>query len=47
MNPGYKVRTGTFTLGPRRNWLYSKVLFPEPAYMSGVLKHLLVNASSK
>jgi len=46
VNPGYKVKTGTFTLGPRRNWLYSKVLFPEPDYLHGVLKQLLSNASS-
>lgn len=46
VNSGYKVKTGTFTLGPRRNWLYSKVLFPEPDYLHGVLKQLLENASS-
>ena len=46
VNPGYKVNSGTFTLGPRRNWLYSKVLFPEPDYLHGVLKQLLNNASS-
>ncbi len=46
INPGYKVKTGTFTLGPRRNWLYSKVLFPEPDYLHGVLKQLLSNASN-
>ncbi|CAM4098593.1 hypothetical protein [Pseudoalteromonas ostreae] len=46
VNPGYKVKTGTFTLGPRRNWLYSKVLFPEPDYLHGVLKQLLSNTSS-
>jgi len=46
VNPGYKVKTGTFTIGPRRNWLYSKVLFPEPDYLHGVLKQLLSNASS-
>jgi len=46
VNPGYKVKTGTFTLGPRRNWLYSKVLFPEPDYLHGVLKQLLEKASS-
>lgn len=46
VNPGYKVKTGVFTLGPRRNWLYSKVLFPEPDYLHGILKQLLSNASS-
>ena len=44
VNSGYKVRTGTFSIGPRRNWLYSKVLFPEPDYLYGVLKQLLQNA---
>jgi hypothetical protein len=46
INPGYKVKTGTFTLGPRRNWLYTKSLFPEPEYLHGILKQLLVNSSS-
>ena len=45
VNPGYKVRTGTFTLGQRRNWLYTKSLFPEPDYLESVLKTLLENAS--
>ncbi|KAF7766379.1 hypothetical protein PUND_a2196 [Pseudoalteromonas undina] len=46
MNPGYKARTGTFTIGPRRNWLYTKSLFPEPDYLETVVKKLLENASS-
>ncbi|KZN14936.1 hypothetical protein [Marinomonas sp. TW1] len=46
VNPGYKAKTGTFTIGPRRNWLYSKALFPEPDYLHGVLKQLLSNSSS-
>ena len=46
VNPGYKARTGTFTLGPKRNWLYSKSLFPEPEYLRGVLRQLLEGASS-
>lgn len=46
VNPGYKVRIGTFTIGPRRNWLYTKALFPEPDYLVTVLKKLLENASS-
>lgn len=45
VNPGYKSRTGTFSVGPRRNWLYSKKLFPEPEYLNGVLKQLLQAAS--
>ena len=46
INPGYKVRTGTFTVGSRQNWLYTKALFPEPDYLEAVLKKLLENASS-
>lgn len=46
VNPGYKIKTGTFTLGPRRNWLYTKSLFPEPDYLESVIKKLLENASS-
>jgi len=46
INPGYKVKTGAFTIGPRRNWLYTKSLFPEPEYLHGVLKQLLENSSS-
>jgi len=46
VNSGYKVRTGTFSLGQRRNWLYSKALFPDPDYLHGVLKQLLQNSSS-
>lgn len=44
VNPGYKARTGTFTIGPRRNWLYTKSLFPEPDYLDTVVKKLLENA---
>lgn len=46
VNPGYKVNTGTFTLGPRRNWLYTKSLFPDPDYLKGILKKLLERAAS-
>lgn len=43
---GYKVRSGLFSLGRRRNWLYSKKLFPEPAYLHGELHELLKLAVS-
>jgi len=43
INPGFKVNTGTFTIGKRRNWLYSKRLYPEPEYLHGVIKQLLEN----
>jgi len=46
VNPGYKVNTGKFTIGPRRNWLYTKSLFPEPDYLKSVIQRLLENASS-
>lgn len=46
VNPGYKANSGTFTLGPRRNWLYSKHLFPDPSYLNGALKQMLQEAST-
>jgi hypothetical protein len=46
VNSGYKVNSGTFTLGPRKNWLYTKSLFPEAEYLHGVLRQLLENSSS-
>lgn len=46
VNPGFKARSGTFSLGPRKNWLYSKVLYPEPDYLHGTLHDLLTRASS-
>lgn len=45
VNPGYKANTGTFTLGRRKNWLYSKALFPNPDYLDVVLKRLLNDTS--
>ncbi len=45
VNAGYKARSGTFSLGPRRNWLYSKALFPESDYLHGALTDLLKRAS--
>ena len=41
INPGYKVSTGTFTIGRRRNWLYSKNLFPDPEYLKSIIKDML------
>jgi len=46
VNPGYKVNTGKFTIGPRKNWLYTKSLFPEPDYLKSVIQRLLENAGS-
>ena len=44
VSPGIKARSGTFSVGPRRNWLYSKSLFPEPDYLHGMLGDLLKRA---
>lgn len=41
VTPGYKAQTGLFKLGKRRNWLYSKKLFPEPDYLHGELLDIL------
>lgn len=41
VNPNYKPNTGTFTIGTKRNWLYSKRLYPEPDYLKGELTSLL------
>ena len=46
VNPGFKARSGTFSLGLRRNWLYSKALYPEPDYLHGTLQDLLTRASN-
>ena len=46
VTPGSKVAVGTFSIGPRRDWLYSKRLFPNPDYLHGSLKELLQNAST-
>jgi hypothetical protein len=46
VNPGYKVKTGMFSIGSRKNWLYTKSLFPDPDYLQSVLKKLLENACS-
>ncbi len=43
VNTGYKVNTGTFSIGQRRNWLYSKKLFPAPEYLRSSIKELLSN----
>ena len=43
VNPGFRSQTGRFNIGIRRNWLYSKKLFPEPEYLKSVIKELLAN----
>jgi len=44
--PGYKLYTGVFSVGPRRNWLYSKKLYPEPNLLELELQRLLEKAST-
>jgi len=44
--PGYKIGSGVFSIGPRRNWLYSKKLFPSPELLEFELKRLLENVST-
>ncbi|MEW8557990.1 MAG: hypothetical protein AB2588_08380 [Candidatus Thiodiazotropha sp.] len=44
--PGYKLYSGVFSIGPRKNWLYSKKLFPEPSLLELELERLLRNAST-
>jgi hypothetical protein len=43
--PGYKLHTGVFSIGPRRNWLYSKKLYPEPELLELDIQRLLEKAS--
>ena len=44
--PSYKLYTGLFSIGPRRNWLYSKKLYPEPDLLELELERLSKNAST-
>lgn len=43
--PGYRANSGTFSIGPKRNWLYSKKLFPEAIYLEDEIKSLLKASS--
>jgi hypothetical protein len=44
--PGYSLRSGLFSIGARRNWLYSKKLYPEPSLLELELQRLLEKAST-
>jgi hypothetical protein len=44
--PGYKLYSGVFSIGPRKNWLYSKKLYPEPSLLELELERLLKDAST-
>lgn len=39
--PGYRLYSGVFSIGPRRNWLYSKKLYPEPELLELEIEKLL------
>lgn len=41
VHPGYKMWTGCISIGRHVNWLYSKKLFPEPAYLHHMVYELL------
>ena len=45
IGPEVKVRSRAFPVGSRRNWLYSRSLVPEPAYLNGALSNILKRAS--
>lgn len=47
VDSGYKVKTGRFSIGPRRNWLYSKELFGDERLFSMAIKNLLTEAAAK
>lgn len=44
VNPGLKLKTGTFSIGQRRNWLYSKQLHPNPLHLECQLRSLIESA---
>ena len=47
VNPGYRARTGMFSIGSHKNWLYSKQLFPEPEYLHGALTDLMTKTIAR
>jgi hypothetical protein len=44
VTPGYRVHSGLFHIGPKRNWLYSKKLFSEPEQLEIALRELMERA---
>jgi hypothetical protein len=46
VNPDHTDNSGLFTIGDRRNWMYSKKLFPEPSLLEQALRELLEAAAS-
>ena len=46
VNPGFRIKSGDFSIGPRKKWLYSKTLFPNPEKLRRRLETIL-QASAK
>jgi hypothetical protein len=46
VNSRYKPRSGLFSIGFRKGWLYSKRLFPEPSLLEREIQRLLEKAST-
>lgn len=46
VTPNYTTHSGLFTVGERRDWLYSMKLFPEPKMLEETLKQLLSDAAT-
>ena len=44
--PGYRLNSGVFSIGQRRNWLYSKKLYPEYSLLESEIETLLRYAST-
>ena len=44
-NPNYRPRTGLVTIGPKRNWLYSKSLFPDHRILEEAVLSMLATVS--
>jgi len=46
VNPGWKRGLGLFDVGPRRDWVYSERLYPEPSLLESKIQRLLVEVST-
>jgi TIR domain-containing protein len=46
VDPEYTERGGLFDVGPRKNWIYSKRLYPEPSLLEFEIQRLLEKAST-
>ena len=45
--PGHRTDSGKFTIGRRRNWLYSQRLFPEADMLQDALRDVIEAAIAK